>query len=168
MNIRDKTIPCEVKKYSWRQSKDGFVVSFVIHPNDVPDALALASIGTRYMLALVEIGDDEQPKAPETKPATEKPEKEPKSWHEMKLSQQAGVLCNDAAFHKFLNEGVRLDSCPRAWSRPVKNVDDAAEAVRSLCAVNSRADLDKGAVTGERWREIVSLYRAWHREPEVA
>jgi len=89
----------------------------------------------------------------------------------MKLSQQAGVLCNDAAFQRFLHEGVRTDADRigggRAWSRPVTNNDDAAEAVRFLCGVNSRADLDKANAAGERWREIVGLYRAWVREPEI-
>lgn len=162
MNIRDNAMHCEAKKHAFRQTQDGVVVSFVLHPQEVPNELALAALGTRFMLALVEIGDDEQPKAPASAPA----EKQPQNWHDMKLSQQAGVLCNDPAFQKFLNEGVRLGS-PRAWSRPVKSVNEAAEAVRSLCAVNSRADLDKGGATGERWREIVGMYRAWVREPEI-
>jgi hypothetical protein len=58
------TIPavhCEARKVSYRQTKEGLVVAFVIHPNDMPDALAVAPLGTRYMLALAAIGDDEQP-----------------------------------------------------------------------------------------------------------
>lgn len=57
-------IHCEARKAAYRQSKDGLVVSFVIHPNDMPDALAVAPLGTRYMLALAQIGDDEQPVPP--------------------------------------------------------------------------------------------------------
>lgn len=186
MNIRDNAIHCEAKKHAYRQTQDGVVVSFVLHPHEVPDGLATASLGTRYMLALVEIGDNEEPKAsqqqgrptgstradyqpgPTTGKETEaSASRTSQSWHEMKLSQQAGVLCNDPVFQKFLHEGVRLDHGKRAWSRPVSNTDDAAEAVRYLCAVNSRADLDKGNVSGDRWREIVSLYRAWVREPEI-
>jgi len=52
---------CEARKIAYRQSKDGLVVSFVIHPNDMPDALAVAPLGQRYMLALAAIGDDEKP-----------------------------------------------------------------------------------------------------------
>jgi hypothetical protein len=51
----------EAKKIAYRQSRDGLVVSFVIHPNDMPDALAVAPLGQRYMLALAAIGDDERP-----------------------------------------------------------------------------------------------------------
>ncbi len=58
------TVPamhCEAKKMAYRQSREGLVVSFVIHPNDMPDALAVAPLGQRYMLALAAIGDDEEP-----------------------------------------------------------------------------------------------------------
>lgn len=55
------SVHCEARKLAYRQSKEGLVVSFVIHPNDMPDALAVAPLGQRYMLALAAIGDDEQP-----------------------------------------------------------------------------------------------------------
>lgn len=54
-------VHCEARKVSYRQTKDGLVVSFVIHPQEMPDALAVAPLGQRYMLALAAIGDDEQP-----------------------------------------------------------------------------------------------------------
>ena len=55
------SVHCEAKKISYRQSRDGLVVSFVIHPSDMPDELALAPLGQRYVLALAAIGDDEEP-----------------------------------------------------------------------------------------------------------
>jgi hypothetical protein len=57
------SVHCEARKVAYRQSRDGLVVSFVIHPNDMPDALAVAPLGQRYMLALAAIGDDEKPVA---------------------------------------------------------------------------------------------------------
>lgn len=178
MNIRDNAIHCEAKKHAYRQTQDGVVVSFVLHPQEVPEGLAIAALGTRYMLALVEIGDDEKPKAGSSSgktPAFEaesggsspSPAAKSKTWHELKASQQAGIRCNEPAFHKFLNEGVRIGAVgnQRAWSKPVTNTDEAAEAVRYLCAVNSRADLDKG--TGTRWGELESKYFAWQQEPGV-
>lgn len=57
-------VHCEALKVAYRQTKDGLVVSFVIHPNDMPDALAVAPLGTRYMLVVSQIGDDEQPVPP--------------------------------------------------------------------------------------------------------
>lgn len=164
-SIRDNAAHCEARKWSYRQTKEGVVVAFLLHPNEVPNSLALADLGSRYMLALVEIGDDEQPKAAPAKETAPKS----KTWHELKASQQAGIRCNEPAFQKFLNEGVRIGgdakSLPRAWSKPVSNVDEAAEAVRHLCAVNSRADLDKGA--GSRWSELEGQYYVWQQTPGV-
>ncbi len=188
MNIRDHAMNCEAKKHAYRQTQDGVVVSFVLHPNEVPEGLAVASLGTRYQLAMVEIDDNEMPKevmgnsGPGSNSAKVSLDKTPpraddvqpggaksKTWHELKASQQSGILCNDPAFHKFLNEGVRIGrpGQQRFWSKPVNNTEDAAEAVRNLCAVNSRADLDKNGTTGERWNEIAGLYRAWMQEPGV-
>lgn len=52
---------CEARKAAYRQTAQGLVVSFVVHPNDMPNELATAPLGTRYYLALAEIGDDEEP-----------------------------------------------------------------------------------------------------------
>lgn len=53
---------CEARKISYRQTKEGVVISFVLHPNEIPDSVATAALGTRYLLALVELNDDETPK----------------------------------------------------------------------------------------------------------
>ena len=51
---------CEAKLHGFRKTQDGIVVSFVLHPQDWPQQLALDPLGTRYMLAVAQIGDDEQ------------------------------------------------------------------------------------------------------------
>lgn len=52
-------IQAEAKYYSMRKTKDGIVVGFVIHPNDFSAELALAPIGTRVLLAIAEISDEQ-------------------------------------------------------------------------------------------------------------
>jgi uncharacterized OB-fold protein len=59
---RSAAVHCEVKKYAYRQTKDGVVLSFVLHPQEIPADVASAAIGTRYVLALVELADNEKPK----------------------------------------------------------------------------------------------------------
>ena len=49
----------EAVKVAYRQTKDGMVVSFAIHPSDMPGPLALAPVGTRMLLAIAELKDDE-------------------------------------------------------------------------------------------------------------
>jgi len=59
--MSSEAIHFEAIKYAFRQNKEGVVISFVVHPNDLPDGMLTSAIGSRFMIALVEIGDDEQP-----------------------------------------------------------------------------------------------------------
>ena len=59
---REAALHCEAKLCAFRKSDKGTVVSFVLHHSEVPEKLATADIGARFMLAMVEIGDDERPK----------------------------------------------------------------------------------------------------------
>src|SRR5262245_7514571 len=114
MNIRESAVHVTAKKIAYRQSKDGMVISFVLHPQEVPDKLATDPIGTSYMLALVEIddatgqprgGDAHEPAKPtvDTAPRSQATGGGArKSWGEMTPSAQAGLLCNDRAFQKYL------------------------------------------------------------------
>lgn len=51
----------EAVKISMRQSKDGLVVSFAVHPNDMDAGFFCAPTGTRYMIAAVELNDQDRP-----------------------------------------------------------------------------------------------------------
>jgi hypothetical protein len=129
----------EAKKHAYRQTQDGIVISFVVHPNDLSAEVATAPLGTRYMVAFAQIGDDEQP--------TEqpKPERPKRSWGSMSPAEQAGVLCMDRRFQDWL--GVAF-------------ADDAAEYVRNHCAVDSRADISKDPKSVAKWHDLVNRYRA--------
>lgn len=59
---RESALHCEAKFYAFRKTKDGTIVSFVLHPQEVPEGLATANIGARFMLAMVELDDNERPK----------------------------------------------------------------------------------------------------------
>ena len=165
--IRDNALSCEARKIAYRQTKDGVVLSLLLHPSEIPDGLAIAPLGTRYMIALVEIGDDEQPKRKEgdvtaqqnkerpvatpSRPATDR-SGGAQSWHQMSPTQQAGILCADKSFWKFIG---------------AHSEQEAADFVRLRCGVTSRKDILPDNQAGRRWRDLVSDYRAWCREPEV-
>jgi hypothetical protein len=64
-------VKAEAVKVSYRQTKDGMVVAFAIHPNDMPPELALAPVGTRVLLAVAEL-TDEPPRASAGQPSATK------------------------------------------------------------------------------------------------
>src|SRR6185312_17536746 len=85
------------------------------------------------------------------------PEWQGDKWEALGPVKQAGVLCKDEAFQKFLTEKVV----------PCDSADSAAEIVRGLCNITSRAEMVKNSQASDKWRRIVEEYRAWQREPEI-
>ena len=85
------------------------------------------------------------------------PEWQGDKWEALGPVKQAGVLCKDEAFQKFLTEKVV----------PCDSADSAAEIVRGLCNITSRAELAQNSHAADKWRRIVEEYRAWQREPEI-
>jgi hypothetical protein len=123
-------------------------------------------------MALVEIGDDEQPVKRDTGasasaggagvPVEGKPDpasRPKKAWGDMTPAQQAGLLCGDPIFQRFLYETNYLSAAER---------DDpgAAVAVRRICNVTSRKDIENDADALALWRALVIDFRNWQRGVE--
>lgn len=150
----------EAKKHAYRQTQDGIVVSFVIHPNDVDSAFAVAPLGTRYMVGFSEITD-----SPVAQPGLEQaaynrqaegsnPSGATKrKFAEMPYSQQAALRCTDAVFKEFL-----ADEFPIAWNM---NGEAPIATVRHICQVESRAEFDKSGSAALEWQKVEELYQDW-------
>lgn len=150
----------EAKKHAYRQTQDGVVISFVVHPNDVNTEIAMAALGTRFMVAIAEIGDDEKPVAPvaqqEEQPACGRETlvqvqpgspKSKRRFDELPLSQQCAMTCEDRRFADYI--GVSEHGNP------------AAQWVREYCAVESRAELDKDARAAGVWRILYDGFQQY-------
>lgn len=167
----------EAKKHAYRQTQDGIVVSFVIHPNDVDAVFAVAPLGTRYMVGFAEIGEDDKPSEPEAsncKPdlkapgdnlakqalsGGEQPDgsyKEPRRpFASLPLSQQAAIRCGDVDFQKFMVERY-------AGPHPFRaSADNAAIMVREACGIASRSEILRGTASELLWESIEEKYQAW-------
>lgn len=122
--------------------------------------------GERLAISVARIADDETQTPVQPRPSPDNTPVEAggvnkNSWHEMLPAQQAGMLCKNEAFIAFLYETL-----PHKYG-PFHISEDAARFVREHCQVGSRADLDTDPVAAARWKQLVSDYRAWMREPEV-
>ena len=171
---RENASSCEAKLHAFRKTQDGVVVSFVLHPQEVPAAIQLAPLGSRYLLAFVELGDDEKPKEVmpnirpsqndgrnsrnETSPSPELADtshaRAKKAWGDMPYAQQAGILCDDPKFVRFVFERGGPGLQP-------------ADYVRKFCDVQSRSEIRSGTKAEQRWNLLVSAYRAWELAPSV-
>lgn len=153
----------EAKKHAYRQTQDGVVVSFVVHPSDMSAELATAPLGTRYMVAFSEIGDDEQP-TPVAQPIEHQTSnltvagsnpagstKDRRPFASLPLSQQAAIRCQDNDFKLFIN---------------ASNAEDAAERVRIRCGVASRSEIILNTPAGDKWEVLERAYQAWRTDQQ--
>jgi len=99
---------------------------------------------------------------PEPEPPTEiwddeTPPEWDSAWEKLGPVKQAGTLCGDQAFWRFLS----------TKGAPIANADQAADYVRIACKVASRKELLTDEAAAKLWRALVADYRAWQREPDV-
>jgi len=83
-------------------------------------------------------------------PLKHEPEAKPrKPFHELPLPQQAGIKCADIAFQEFLGD---MGPIPLEGQ---DGVEWAAQNVRDICGIDSRAELATNPEAAERWRNIL-------------
>lgn len=164
----------EARLHGFRRTQDGVVISYVVHPQDLSSEMAMASLGTRYMVAFSEIGDNEAPVAQRTPDGkTSTPDgmsvvervhdtgsspvgsRQSKPFKDLRLSNQAALRCNDEQFKLYL-----MDEYPSVAAK----YHDAADVVRELCGVKSRSEFDSGTERANRWCDLESEYQDWLTE----
>lgn len=121
-------------------SKNGPTLTLALH--DIDELNKVQGMdGKRYMLALVEIGDDEQPVQPKGGYAAE--------W--------LGRRCQEPDFWRFLAEKSPFD-----WG-VVSSEADASDLVRKWLGVKSRAEVDHHPEVKAVFDHQIRLpYMKWH------
>lgn len=87
-----------------------------------------------------------EPPNPANKP------KERRKFENLDLPTQAGIVCNEPRFWRFLTEEAAYGADSEA---------DAIEAVYALCRVTSRSQLDPEYTSGHLWIDLRDRYHAW-------
>lgn len=133
------TIQCEVVKIAMAQDKNGHILKVAIHPNDLPKDLILDPLGTRYVMVLARLNDQDEVVKPREKSEGEK------------AVASSGALCNNPRFISWLySRGLSGGS----------TATDAEVGVRAYCAVKSRAEL---ATNEDARRKFIELRDAFDR-----
>lgn len=156
----------------WGESPTGRTVTFLL-PDDTPQhpfrgLKCGPAHGQRLALSVALIHDDETTTAhapapqPSDKPASGANGNgaDRRSFKELPRSQQAGILCGDVVFEKFLRdrrgEKVVLDDNGQI---------DAAATLRRICCIDSRRDLDTGNAAAAIFDKLRDDYRFWRDNP---
>lgn len=140
----ENAIAFECKKDALRQTQSGeWKMTLTLQAADMDQRVTTAPMGTRYQAVLVEVNDDETPK--------EQP-KGKLDWREVQPAAQAGIRCAEPRFRDYLAVEHGINT---------KTAQEAAEAVRNLCGVNSRAMLGVNHKARTLWHQLDSGYRSW-------
>ncbi len=120
-------------------------ITLQVQPEDLPEGLWQAPLGSIWMVAFARVGDDGQPIKQETKPKTKVP------FRTMPRCRQAGILCKDRVFQQWVN----------ATGFPCTDEIEARRYVLKMCRINSRREIGDSLETGAIWD---SLFRQFERE----
>ena len=155
--VSEAAIHFEAVKTSMSQSKAGTILRIAIHPNDVPPSLHTDWVGSRYMVAMVKLDDEDQPEISDD-------QRQAKA-----LVASAGMLCRNEEFRKFLDSQDLLSFSPDHW-----NVDGdgdkysdlealTARCLRSYLHIESRSELATNSEARERFKKLQEDFTLWKK-----
>jgi len=152
----------EAKKHAYRQTQDGVVISFVVHPDDISPELATAPLGTQYMIGYARISDDGKPEQLALPDETEKKRRQFDSLHP---SAQAAILANDPEFQLFINE----TNTSQLFVGDCQNYAEiATKLTRERLGVKSRSELNTDPKAKNRWDVLRSQFKQWQTDKRYA
>lgn len=173
MNIAQKAkvnaVNFEAKKDRLSQNQGGdWKLTVTVAADSMPQSVLTAPMGTRYVIALVEINDQEEPVEQKTITSNSSgiPNSSKRDWNSLAPSQQAGILCSEPDFQRWITGHSK-------WGSGVKdpNIFYSSELARHYvtksCQISSRSEIDKGSYAEGVWNEMVGDYRAHQRYGEV-
>jgi len=137
-----ETLNFEGIKIGLKQSKDGFVLTLAVHPDDIPDELMRDFVGSRYQVVMVRLGDDDQPLSREG---------EFPGDHAVKM---AGILCRDPEFWRWLNDREMLME---------KNEKACTEWLISYLSIESRKELKTDIEARNLFNQLKRSFDAWRK-----
>lgn len=135
-------IQFEAIKTGLKQSKDGYMLTLAVHPDDLPDDLMRDFVGSRYVVVMVRLGDNEQPM---------NREHEFPGDHAVKM---AGILCRDPEFWEWLHQ--------KEWLYE-KNEKACAEWISSYLDIESRKELKTNEEARHLFNQLRTSFEAWRK-----
>lgn len=154
---REMAAHFEAKKTGFGQAQDGWSLTLRIQDGEVPPAVRDAKKGTRYMVALVELNDDETPK--DTAPASS-------------VVRAAGRGAADGGRntqrqpqHPYVKRAWQLcaDTLFQLYTSPIEPED----YIRRACLIPSRSHLAHSESARTLFDDMESEYGLWLTDRRV-
>lgn len=137
MKPSDNAVNFEAVKVSMSQNKDGIMLKLSIHPNECPPSLHADWVGSRYIVALVKLNDDDTVVEDKDKAAGRK------------AVAMAGTMCRNPKFMDWLHRQGIADYATE---------EAAIDALKRHLAIGSRSELSSDAAARSRFMDLVSSF----------
>jgi len=118
------------------------MLSLAVHPDELHNDLMRDFVGSRYVVVMVRLGDDEQPMNQEN---------EFPGDHAVKL---AGILCRDPEFWDWLHQ--------KEWLME-KNEKACASWIASYLDIESRKELKTNEEARHLFNQLRTSFEAWRK-----
>ena len=148
--IADAAINFEAVKTSMSQSKAGTILRIAIHPNDVPPSLHTDWVGSRYMVAMVKLDDED------------KPEISDEQRERSNLVASAAMLCRNYEFAQFMYDREIL-GIPPSDDEDTRE-DQATRALRFFLNVSSRSELKTDDIAANKFKMLQEEFLSWKKK----
>lgn len=135
-------IQFEAVKTGLKQSKDGYLLTLAVHPDEIQDDLMRDFVGSRYVVVMVRLGDDEKPL---------NREQEFPGDHAVKM---AGMLCRDPEFWEWLSLKKLLEE---------PNEKACAEWLSDYLGIESRKELKTDEDARALFNRLKEAFEAWRK-----
>ena len=149
VDIRSAAVNFEAVKTSMSQSKQGTILRLALHPNEVPPSLHTDWVGSRYMIAMVKLSDDDKPEISDQQRETDK------------LIASAGMLCRNPEFADFLHDRGYMDDNAYIESNYDERESVAVDSLRKTLDITSRSELKTNSQAREKFKSITEEFTRW-------
>ena len=151
-DIKKAAINFEAVKVSMSQTKDGIILRLALHPNECPPSLHTDWVGSRYMVAMVKLGDDDTPQIPDQNREIDK------------MISQAGLLCRNPEFTEYLHK-MNITTYDPTGKFPTLTPDEngVVEALRNYLGIISRSELRNNSQAREKFKALVDGFTRYKK-----
>lgn len=144
--IRHAAMHFEAVKVSMSQDKNGIILRLNVHPNDCPKELHTDWVGTRYMVAMVRLQDDDTV--------------DDRGFVAInKMIASAGLLCRNEEFYRFM-QTIGAISTPIPQD-PLTMEKVAVEALYEICGIESRTELRENERARKSFEALRQSFKKW-------
>jgi len=140
--LTEPTIQFEAIKTGLKQSKDGYILTLAVHPDEIPDDLVRDFVGSRYVVVMVRLNEQEQPM------------NRGNEFPGDAAIKMAGILCRDPDFWEWLHV--------KEWLLE-KNEFACTDWLTSFLGIESRKELKTNEEARELFMRLKASFDSWRK-----